>query len=189
MSDEKLVGLYLSGNEKALEILVGRYFKRVYNFTVRYIGNAKEAEDLTQEVFLKAWRGLKKFDQKRSFRAWLWQIVRNVCVDYLRRKKMLVFSALENGEDGERFLDNIADAGESIIDKIDRKELARQIQKHLAELSEQSREVILLRYGQQMSFKEIADLLGEPIDTVKSRSRRALIALKKIITEDKMHQI
>ncbi|MDD2753728.1 MAG: sigma-70 family RNA polymerase sigma factor [Candidatus Portnoybacteria bacterium] len=188
LSDEQLVGLYLTGNEEALETLIRRYFKRVFNFTARYIGSAKEAEDLTQEVFMKVWQGLRKFDQNRNFQTWMWRIVRNICVDYLRRKKPIAFSALENDKDGEQLSDKIADTGESIIEEINKKELAREMQEHLAKLSGHSREIILLRYGQRMTFKEIAELLGEPIDTVKSRSRRALLFLRKRIAGGKMHQ-
>ncbi len=187
-SDEQLIKQYLSGDSKSFNFLIERYLKRVYNFTVRYIGNAKEAEDLTQEIFLKVWRGLKRFDQKKSFRAWLWRIVRNTCVDYLRRKKMLVFSALENEDDQDPLAERIADTTESIVEKIDRQELAKEVEEYLMKLSEQSRAVLLLHYNQQMTFQEIADSLGESVDTVKSRHQRALIALKRIMLSNKMHQ-
>jgi len=180
-SDEQLVGEYLNGKEETLEILIGRYFKRVFSFLARYIGNAKEAEDLTQEVFLKVWRSLKRFDQKKSFRAWLWRIVRNTGVDYLRRKKLLVFSALANEDDREALADRIADTTESIIEKIDKQELTKEVAGYLMKISERNRAVLLLRYNQQMTFQEIADSLEESVDTVKSRHRRALIYLKRMM--------
>ena len=181
LSDEQLAAVYLAGKEEALEILIKRYFKRVYNFLVRFVGNAKEAEDLTQEVFLKIWGNLKKFDQRKSFKVWLWRIVRNTGIDHLRRKKIIVFSELANGEDSESFSEKIADESESIIAKIAKRELAETINDHLAKLSEQNRAVLLLRYNQQMTFQEIADLLKEPMDTVKSRHRRELLYLKRMM--------
>jgi RNA polymerase sigma-70 factor (ECF subfamily) len=197
IADEQLVRLYLEGDEEALIILIERYFKRVYNFAARFIGNAKEAEDLTQEIFLKVWRNLKKFNpqrsrfailrgaQQKSFRIWLFSIARNVCIDYLRRRKILVFSALENEEDGAQFSDKIVDNSESIIEKIGRQESEKEVKKYLAMLSEPSRTVLILYYNQQMTFREIADLLGESTDTVKSRHRRALIRLRDLLEKDK----
>lgn len=188
-SDEQLVGEYLKGKEEALKILIERYFKRVYNFLVRFVGHAKEAEDLTQEVFLKIWKNLKRFDQQKSFKVWLWRIVRNTGVDYLRRKKLLVFSALGNEDDqGEALAERIPDTAESIVEKIDKQELAKEVARYLMKISEQSRAVLLLHYNQQMTFQEIADSLEESVDTVKSRHRRALIALKKVIMNHKTHQ-
>ncbi len=183
-SDEKLVERYLGGDLESFNFLIERYLKRVYNFIARYVGNAKEAEDLTQEAFLKIWRNLKKFDQKKSFRVWLWRIVRNTGVDYLRRKKAIVFSALESDEEEERFSDKIVDAESSIIEKLNKEDLTKEVEKYLGKLSEQGKAVILLHYNQQMTFQEIADLLKEGVDTVKSRHRRSLIYLKKMMERE-----
>lgn len=179
LSDEKLVSTYLAGDEKSLEFLIRRHFKAVYNFTAKFIGDRKEAEDLTQEIFLKIWKNLKKFDQTKNFRVWLFRIARNACVDHLRRKKAIVFSALDESRENN-LADNLPDPGESIIERISRREFEEEINKALKNISEAGRTVLLLYYGQQMTFQEVADLLGEPMDTVKSRHRRALIALRKI---------
>jgi len=181
LTDEQLVGQYLKGDEGALEILIRRYFKRVFGFLARFVGNNKEAEDLTQETFLKAWKGLKKFDQTKNFSVWLFRIARNAGIDHLRRKKMLVFSDLDNEKDEERFVDKIPDDGESLFEKAEKDDLAKEISGYLSKLSENNRSVVLLRYNQQMSFSQIADLLEETLDTVKSRHRRALIYLKRYI--------
>lgn len=188
-SDEQLVASYLEGDGNALNFLVERYLRRIYNFAAKYIGNAKEAEDLTQEIFLKAWKSLKKFDSQRSFKTWLFSIARNVCIDYLRRKKIVTFSALENNNDGGNFSDKIVDESISIVEKITKRELGREMSKYLLELSEANRTVLILHYNQQLAFREIAELLDESLDTVKSRHRRALQYLRRLIESGKkMHQ-
>ncbi len=179
-SDEQLVTSYLRGDSDALNFLIERYLRRIYNFAARYIGNAKEAEDLTQEIFLKIWKGLKKFNSQKSFKTWLFSIARNVCIDYLRRKKTPVFSALEN-DDSENFSDKIIDESSSIVEKINKQELRREMNKYLMQLSEVNRSVLILHYNQQLAFREIAKMLDESLDTVKSRHRRALIYLRKIM--------
>ena len=73
-SDQKLIADYLGGDEKALEILIYRYLKPIYSFVYRYVGNEQEAEDITQEIFVKAWRNLKKFNQNKSFKTWIFTI-------------------------------------------------------------------------------------------------------------------
>ena len=187
-SDEQLIASYLRGDNSAFNFLVERYLRMIYNFTAKYIGNAKEAEDLAQEIFLKAWRSLKKFDPQRSFKTWLFSIARNVCIDYLRRKKMMVFSALED-DDSENFSDKIIDESLPVVEKITKQELEKEMNKYLAQLSEVNRSVLILRYNQQLTFQEISEALGEPLDTVKSRHRRALRYLRCFIEQDKkMHQ-
>jgi RNA polymerase sigma-70 factor (ECF subfamily) len=86
--DEKLVEAYLKGDKRALEILIKRYLKAIYNFAYKYVGK-EEAEDVTQEVFLKMWRNLKKFKKEKNFQSWLWTIARNTCFDFLRKKKKI----------------------------------------------------------------------------------------------------
>ena len=189
LTDEYLVRLYLKDNDnEALDNLVQRYFKHIYNFIAKYIGDTKEAEDLTQESFLKAWKSLKSFDQARSFKVWLFQIARNCCIDYFRRKKIPVFSALEKPEDGMLIADSLEDPAEPLELRVEKNELKREIKKYLARLPEPNRAVILLYYNQQMNFREISELLGEPLDTIKSRHRRGLILLKKLISESQTNQ-
>jgi len=188
-SDEQLVTTYLQGDREALNFLIERYLRRIYNFVAKYIGNAKEAEDLTQEIFLKAWKNLKKFDSQKSFKIWLFSITRNVCIDYFRRKKIVTFSALDNDDENENFSDKIIDESTSIVEKITKQELEKEMGRYLLKLSEVNRTVLILHYNQQLNFREIAEFSGESLDTVKSRHRRALQYLRRFIKEDrKMHQ-
>lgn len=178
ISDEKLIELYLKkGDNGALNILVSRHLKAIYNFVRKHIGDKKEAEDLSQEIFLKAWKNLKKFDRQKKFTVWLFKIARNSCIDHLRRKKISVFSSLQ--KEGREIMGKIADSAESASEKAFRQDDKKETEKYLAGLSEDSRAVLLLYYGQEMTFQEIADLMGEPLDTVKSRHRRAILKLRE----------
>jgi len=181
-SDEQLVVFYLAGDQKALEILVRHYLNYIYNFIIRYTADAKETEDLTQEVFLRVWKNLKKFNQQKSFKVWLFSIARNICVDYLRKKKIPVFSSLEKEEDDESFSEKIADPSPSRLARLQQQELGKELNSALLGLPEKYRATLLFYYNGRLTFQEIADLMKEPIDTIKSRHRRGLILLRKKLT-------
>jgi RNA polymerase sigma-70 factor (ECF subfamily) len=91
-SDEKLITDYLRGDEKSLEILIKRYLKPIYSFTFRFVRDGQEAEDITQEVFVKMWRNLKKFKKNERFKNYLFTIAKNTCFDFLRKKKISILS-------------------------------------------------------------------------------------------------
>ncbi len=95
-SDQKLIANYLAGDEKSLEILINRYLRPIYSFVYRHVGNGEVAEDITQEVFVKVWRNLKKFDQNKSFKTWIFTIAKNTSFDFFKKKKAIPFSELEN---------------------------------------------------------------------------------------------
>ena len=92
MEDKQLIVEYLKGDEKALETLFSRYLKPIYTFVYRLTGNAQDAEDISQEVFVKVWKNLKKYDDTRSFKTWLFTIAKNTAYDLLRKNKEIVFS-------------------------------------------------------------------------------------------------
>ena len=96
--DAQLIINYLAGDEKSLEILIKRYLKPIYSFVYRYVNNSQDTEDITQEVFVKAWRNLKKFNQQKSFKTWIFSIAKNTSVDHLRKKRAVTFSNFENQE-------------------------------------------------------------------------------------------
>ncbi len=181
-TDSELIESYLEGNKKSLEILIGRYLKQIYNFVARYSGDPAEANDLTQETFIKVWKNLQKFDLDRNFKTWLFTIARNTSLDRIRKKKALPFSALE--EEREDFL-NQFESEEKLADELFDQELKREtVLKAVATLSPIYQSVIMLRYGENFSFTEIAAILKEPIDTVKSRYRRALIQLRQLLEKE-----
>ncbi len=87
LTDEQLIKNYLIGDNKALELLIKRYLTPIYNFVLRYVKNTSEAEDVTQEVFVKVWKNLKKFNDNYKFKSWLYTIAKNTSLDYLKKKK------------------------------------------------------------------------------------------------------
>ena len=181
-TDKQLVTNYLKGDERALEILIKQYLKPIYSFTFRFVGNGQEAEDITQEVFLKVWRNLKKFDQKKKFKTWIFSIAKNTSIDFLKKKKTIPFSEFENEEGKNKFIERLTDPAslpEELFKRIGIEEMFDAI---INQLSPKYRMVLFLRYNDYFTFREIAETLGEPLNTIKSQHRRALIRLKKLLT-------
>ncbi len=179
--DEELVHKYLLGDEKSLEILIQRYLKPIYNFVYRYAGGMANAEDLTQEVFVKVWKNIKKFDRKRSFKTWIFRIARNTSYDYLRKKKNIPLSYFEDLEGNNILIDSLEDPAPLPSELFDQSNIAQKINTALDKLSLNYRLVISLRHNDHFKFREIAESLNESIDTVKSRYRRGLIELSKFL--------
>ncbi len=181
LNDQQVIKKYLRGDNKSLDVLVKKYLKIVYNFSFRYVTGEAEAEDLTQETFIRVWRNLNKFDTERNFKTWLLAIAQNVCLDYLKKKKAVPFSRFE-GDNGDNLLfETLADEAPLVSELLENKDKTSWLAVALAKLSEKSRQVITLHHKEELTFKEIAEKLDEPIDTVKSRYRRALIDLRKVI--------
>jgi len=180
-SDQQLIADYLAGDEKSLEVLFGRYLKSIYSFTYRYVGGGQDAEDVTQEAFVKVWRNLKKFDQQKSFKTWLFAIAKNTAFDHLKKKKSIPFSQFENNEGENMLTETLADPS-PLPDELLEKAGMRQILTSAMEtLSPKYRMVLFLRYNDHFNFREIAESLGEPLHTITSRHRRALIKLKELL--------
>jgi RNA polymerase sigma-70 factor (ECF subfamily) len=178
LEDKILIQQYLKGNEQSLEELVGRYLKPIYSFVYKNVGDQAAAEDVSQEVFVKIWKNLKKFDQKKNFKPWLFQIAKNTSIDYLRKRKTIPFSRFENEKGQNTLTESIAAKTPDIIgDLSDKKILVAAMQG----LDNKEQKLINMRHNDGMSFKEIADIFDESINTVKSRYRRALLVLRKNI--------
>ncbi len=179
LSDNELVKDYLAGDEPALVFLFGRYFKVIYNFVYRLCGEQDLASDITQETFVKAWRHLKKFDQNLNFKTWLFTIAKNTAFDWLKKKKSIVFSALSAGDETDNYLENIAVDAEPWPDEIfAQKELKEKLEKQLSKISPVDQTIVLLHLQDGQTFEAIAEILGEPMNTVKSHYRRALARLR-----------
>ena len=178
-NDEQLIKDYLKGDEKSLEILIESYLKPIYSFVYRYIGNLQEAEDITQEVFVRVWKNLKKFDRKRSFKVWIFSIAKNAAIDFLRKKKSIPFSEFEDREGKNMLLETIADPGPLPSELFLRKDITRILIPAMEALSPQCRMLLFLHHNDHFTFREIAETLGESINTIKSRYRRILAQLKK----------
>ena len=177
-TDQQLVAAYLAGEGRAFDILVTRYLRLVYSVTFYYAKNEAEAEDLSQDVFIKVMRHLKRFDPSMAFKPWLMRIARNHSLDWVKKKKPFLMADLET-EEGEDILDTIVDCAPLPDELAKRQEALDELDHALGILSPKDRLVIQLRYLKELSFREIAEELGEALDTVKSRARRALLKIRK----------
>lgn len=182
--DEKLVEKYLAGDEKSLESLIKKYLTPIYRFIFRYIGDTDDAQDITQEVFIKMWRNIRRFRVKDgNFKAWLFAIAKNASIDFLKKKKVLPFSRFEN-EKGENWLtQTITDLSPLPSEIFERLDIAKVLNSVIQKLSIKYREVLLLRYNDNFTFREIAETLEKPLDTVKSQHRRAIVILRKSVAD------
>lgn len=179
-SDKNLIKRYIKGEAGALDILIAKYIKAMYGFVYNNVGNQAEAEDITQEVFIKIWKNIKKFNQEKNFKPWAFQIAKNTSIDFLRKKKSIPFSRFEDEKGRNILSDNIVAKPLNLIEKLsDKRVLAVAMQN----LNDKEQRTINLRHNDGLSFKEIAAIFQEPINTVKSRHRRSLSRLKKNIKE------
>jgi RNA polymerase sigma-70 factor (ECF subfamily) len=178
INDKILIQHYLKGDERSFDVLVKRYLKLIYSFVYKNVGNQVEAEDITQEVFIKVWKNMKKFDQNKNFKPWIFQIAKNTSIDFLRKKKTIPFSRFENEKGQNSLAENIATKPLNLIENLsDKKVLLAAMQS----LTDKDHKIIDLRHNYGMSFKEIAEVFKESINTIKSRYRRTLANLKKNI--------
>ena len=178
-SDADLVNKYLAGESKALEELVKRYLKQVFLFAKTYVKNNFEAEGVTQEVFVKAWKNLKKFDPNKKFKTWLFQITKNTCIDFLRKHKNLIASENIGQEQMDAELERLIDPEPLPQEIFDAAGLEQHLQNILNTLPEPQKLVVTLHLQQDLTFEEISQILNEPINTTKSRYRRALLDIRK----------
>lgn len=180
LTDEQLVVKYLSGDKPALDILIKRYLSQIYGFAFGYVKNEALAEDVAQETFVKAWKKLKQFNPDKKFKAWLYAIARNTALDQLRKKQPATFSEI-NASAGENYLQNtIADSAMRPDEMFELSESDNWFKATVAKLSLKYRQVVIMRHNDYF-YREIAEQIGEPLHTVKSRYRRALIQLKKTL--------
>jgi len=178
--DSILIKRYLEGEEEGLKILIDKYTSSVYNFTLRFIGPLNTS-DVVQEVFIKVWKNLKNFNEDKSqFKTWLFIITRNSITDYYRKKKSIPFSSLREEELNEDEIKDEAILPDEMLEKLQDKEILNKI---LNELPENYRMILALYYQEDMTFKEIGEVLGKPLNTVKSYHFRAIKLLKKLCTK------
>ena len=175
----------LDGDVNAFEVLVKEYEKNVYNLALRMTGNSEDAADMSQEAFIKAYNSLSSFRGDSKFSVWLYRIVSNVCLDYLRSRtrKPTVSLSTEN-DDGEEVELDIADESQSPELLLDRSLTRDAVRRGLAALPPDHREILLLREIQGLSYEEIAAALGLEAGTVKSRIFRARKKLCSFLIKD-----
>lgn len=178
-NDAEIIKRILSGDTDAFEILVSENQKRVYNLAYRMVRNEDDALDLSQEAFFKAFRSLSQFRGDSSFAVWMYKLTKNVCIDFIRKKKKQnVISLVYTDEDNENEEIDIADNSQSPEVLYEQTEIRCAVSQGLKKLSEEHRQILTLRELDGYSYEEIASLLSLEMGTVKSRIARARLALR-----------
>jgi RNA polymerase sigma-70 factor (ECF subfamily) len=178
LTDEELVAEYLGGDSQAFTSIVNRFMKPVYNFVYRLCGNEKDAEEIVQESFVKLWKNIKKFRRGEKFKTWFYTIARNTAIDYLRKKKHIVFSAFDNEDGGNVLEDTLVSEEPGAIELFESSENKIFLEGLLEGLPTHYREVLFLYYNEDLNLEEISQVLNKPLNTVKSQHRRALMHLR-----------
>ena len=182
--DRQLIQSARSGDEKAFEKLLKKYRNLVYSVMVRMVRNPQEAEDLTQEAFIKAFGALQSFNEEYAFSTWLMKIASNNCIDFLRKKKLRTQSIDEPVKYKDESLQfELPDREPTPERKMLNTERSRMINDAIEALPRRYREVIILRHKEEKSYEEIAELLQLPLGTVKARIFRAREMLNKSIRD------
>lgn len=180
MEDRQLVDRVKNGDCQAFEALVLKYQQRVYNLCLHMTGNEQDAFDLSQESFLKAWKGLAGFAFESSFSTWLYRLTSNACLDFLRAQKRRHASSFsvqdDNGAVSQIQVADSAPSPEQIVLAAEERQILRDA---LLSLDVHSREIITLRVIDNLSYIQIARILGVQEGTVKSRLSRAREKLRK----------
>ena len=181
--ERRIIAQVCAGDANAFEALVVAYQKQVYNLALRTVGNEEDAADMTQEVFLRAYRALGTFRGESKFSVWLYRLTTNVCIDFLRREKRrstLSMTVSLDDEEGARQAE-LPDERYSPHRQAEQQELREEIERGLSALSPEHREVLILREIHQLRYDEIADSLSLDVGTVKSRISRARKQLRNFL--------
>ena len=176
--DEILLARFLEGDETAFESVVARYSGEVFRFVARFLRDASAADDIVQETFVQVYQSAASFDSARRFRPWLFTIAANKARDLIRsqaRRPTNPLQASISGDDesGE-FIDLMQAAQDAPSAAMESEELQRQVQNTVGNMPEHLREILLLSYFHQFPYKQIGEILGIPLGTVKSRLHAAV---------------
>jgi RNA polymerase sigma-70 factor (ECF subfamily) len=171
------------GDLNALSELIARYQNRLYRYLLRMVRQPAEAEDLFQQTWLRVVEKVRSFDASRNFDAWLFTLARNLAIDHLRRIRPQSLDEpldepLANSWHSETVVDRIACKDDSPLDHALAAELRTEISEAMAGLPMMYREVLTLRFEDEMNIEEIAQVTAAPVSTVKSRLRRSLEQLR-----------
>jgi len=182
MTDKKLVKLYLSGSEEALEVLINRHKDKIYTSIHFMVKDSFLAEDIFQDTFVKVIDTLRsgRYREQDKFLPWVMRISYNLCIDHFRRGKRM--PVVNTGEDFDIF-DVLGLEDKNIEDSLVNDQTVHKVRALVSNLPEEQRQVLILRHYSDLSFKEIAEMTGVSINTALGRMRYALINMRKMIAE------
>ena len=186
MTDEELVIAYAEGNNTAFDFLLNRHKSSVYSYIYFIVRNREMAEDIFQETFMKAIVTIKqgRYTENGKFRAWINRIAHNLIIDSYRQEKNE--QTISNDDCEVDLLNNSKLADGTIEDQLVKEQILSDVKKLTEYLPHNQREVLMLRYYQDLSFKEISDITGVSINTALGRMRYAILNMRRMAEEKNM---
>ena len=186
LSDQELLNTYLAGNESAISVLIDRHRKRVSDYIFMMVKDREIADDIFQETFIKVIRflGEGRYTESGRFLSWVLRIAHNQVIDHFRQLKMQ--NNLSETDAGYDILNSKKFSDETIEDKIVTRQIENDVRKLIDFLPTEQKEVVMMRYYSNLSFKEIAEQTNVSINTALGRMRYALINLRKMIQKKQL---
>ena len=182
ISDQELIGKYLSGNEKSLEKLIFRHKRKVYSYIMMVVKDDQLADDIFQDTFIKVINTIRSgsYKEEGKFIQWAMRIAHNLIIDHFRKSKRI--PTIENRDDYDIF-EKVRIPVESVEERIITEQIHKDVKKLIDYLPKEQREVLVMRHYGDMSFKDIAEVTHVSINTALGRMRYALINLRKLVVE------
>lgn len=176
LTDTQLIERTLGGESDAFNLLVHRWERQIYGLTLRMLGRDDEARDATQETFLSAFRNLRKFRGEAKFSSWIYRIALNTCNTKLRGRNK-DFVSIEQQQEATGW--EPADESGDLAEGVQKEQIAHHVRRALQGLTPDMRQIIVMKEYEGLKFSEIADILGIPLSTVKTRMYTGLAELRK----------
>jgi len=173
-TDYELVQECLAGNKDAFSEIVTRYKRLIYSVAYKFTKDSNEVNDLAQEAFIKIYRSLPRYNNQYKFSTWSVKVATNICLDYVRRKKLNSVSLEE--------IENVTGRNNTPEEYYLRKEKSQQVMSAIDKLPDMYREPIIMYHQKGMSYKEIAEALGKPMSIIKNRIFRARNTLRESLS-------
>lgn len=175
LSESEVIKQVKKGNREAYQVIVERYMQRAYYIALGFVRNSQDAMDISQESFIKAFRKIKRFDSEKSFFPWFYKLLKNLCLDHIKRRSRVQEIPL--------------DEARVLNEEREDREMKEILWRGIEGLSFEQKEVIILRYFQQYSYQEIAEITAKPVGTVMSSlyyaKKRLKKAIKKFLSPEK----
>ena len=175
LSESEVIRQVKKGNREAYQVIVERYMQRAYYIALGFVRNSQDAMDISQESFIKAFRKIKRFDHEKSFFPWFYKLLKNLCLDHIKRRSRVQEIPL--------------DEARVLNEEREDREMKEILWRGIEGLPFEQKEVILLRYFQQFSYQEIAEITAKPVGTVMSSlfyaKKRLKEAIKKFLSPEK----
>jgi RNA polymerase sigma-70 factor (ECF subfamily) len=181
-TDEELVARSVQGDTESFNELVLRWERSIYALAYRTLGREEDARDICQETFLRAFRGLSAFKGQAKFSSWLYRIALNLCRDALRRERRTPLIAVQEGIDPAELVSQQLSPAPSVEEVVVKADLGRHVASAMRRLPEDQRTAILLKEYHGLTFQEVADIMGCPLSTAKTRLYQGLSVLRRELT-------